>query len=89
MSEDQLKSFLEAIKADSTLQERLKAVKDAESIVSFAKEAGYAISMEDLNLRSGELSEEELELVCGGVDFCIIGGALTFASLGCNLPPSS
>ena len=85
MSKDQLKSFLEAVKANSTLQERLKAAKDAESIIFIAKEIGCLISIDDLNQQNGDISEEDLEMVCGGGGICVFGGALTFASLACNL----
>ena len=34
MSEEQLKAFLEAVKADAGLQEKLKAAADAEAVVA-------------------------------------------------------
>jgi predicted ribosomally synthesized peptide with nif11-like leader len=68
MSEEQLKTFLEAVKADAGLQEKLKAAKDAAGVVAIAKAAGFAISVEELQKTQAELSEEELEAVTG-VDF--------------------
>ena len=65
MSEEQLKAFLEAIKADTSLQEKLKAAADSDAVVAIAKEAGFSISADDLN-KSSELSEKELEGVAGG-----------------------
>ena len=68
MSEDQLKAFMEAVKADATLQEILNAAVDADAVVAIAKAAGFLISAEEL-LRSqavSEVSEEELEGVKGG-----------------------
>jgi predicted ribosomally synthesized peptide with nif11-like leader len=66
MSEELLKAFRKAIKADAILQEKLKAA-DAEAVVLIAKEAGFNISVEDLEVRvSEDLSEEELEGVAGG-----------------------
>jgi predicted ribosomally synthesized peptide with nif11-like leader len=38
MSEEQLKAFLEAVKADAGLQEKLKAAGDADAVVAIAKE---------------------------------------------------
>jgi len=66
MSEEQLKAFQEAVKADAVLQEKLKAA-DAEAVVVIAQEAGFNISVEDLEVQvSEDLSEEELEGVAGG-----------------------
>ena len=67
MSEEQLKAFLEKVKGDTSLQEKLKAVTDPDAVVVIAKAAGFMISVDDLN-NAGyqELSEEELEGVAGG-----------------------
>jgi predicted ribosomally synthesized peptide with nif11-like leader len=66
MSEEQLKAFLEKVKGDSNLQEKLKAASDADGVLAIAKEAGFKISAEDLNNTKVELSEEEMERVAGG-----------------------
>ena len=66
MSEEQLKAFLEAIKADTRLQEKLKAAADSDAVLAIAKEAGFMISADDLTKAQPELSEEELEGVAGG-----------------------
>ena len=67
MSEDQLKAFLEKVKADTSLQEKLKGAADADAALAIAKEAGFSISADDLkNAQSIEISEEELEGVSGG-----------------------
>ena len=66
MSEEQLKAFLEKVKADSSLQEKLKAASDADAVVAIAKEAGFSISSDDLKKAQSEISEEELEGVAGG-----------------------
>ena len=68
MSEEQLKAFLEKVKADTNLQEKLKAAADADAVVSIAKEAGFSISADDLK-KAQELSKEELEGVAGGVNY--------------------
>ena len=63
MSEEQLKAFIEKVKADTSLQEKLKAASDADGVVAIAKEAGFSISAEDY---ASELSDEELEGAAGG-----------------------
>ena len=62
MSLDQLKAFLEKVKGDSNLQEKLKAAKSPEDVVSIAKEHGHDLGTEHIS----QLSEEELESVSGG-----------------------
>ena len=68
MSEEQLKSFLEKVKADTSLQEKLKGAADADAAFTIAKEAGFAITAEDIQSMqsSTDLSDEELEGVTGG-----------------------
>ena len=60
MSEEQLKAFLEKVKADTSLQEKLKAAADADAVLAIAKEAGFMISAEDLTKAQSEVSDEEL-----------------------------
>ena len=66
MSEEQLKAFLEQVKSDTSLQQKLKAVADSNAVVAIAKEAGFVISADDLTKAQTELSEQELESVAGG-----------------------
>ena len=66
MSEEQLKAFLEKVKADTSLQEKLKAAVDADAVAAIAKEVGFSISADDLTKAQFELSEQELEGVAGG-----------------------
>ena len=66
MSEEQLKAFLEKVKADTSLQERLKAAADSDAVLAIAKEAGFMISADDLKNAQSEISDEELEGVAGG-----------------------
>jgi len=68
MSEEQLKAFLEKVKADTNLQEKLKAAANADAVNAIAKEAGFSISGDDLNKTKSELSDEELEGVAGGLN---------------------
>ena len=70
MSEEQLKGFIEKVKADTSLQEKLKAAALPEAAVEIAKEAGFAITAEDLeSMQSAkvELSDEELDGAAGGI----------------------
>ena len=66
MSEEQLKAFLDKVKSDTSLQEKLKAAADANAVAAIAKEAGFMISADDLAKAQSELSEEELEGLAGG-----------------------
>jgi predicted ribosomally synthesized peptide with nif11-like leader len=66
MSEEQLKAFMEAVKADAGLQEKLKAANDSDAVVAIAKTAGFVISAEEFQQAQAEISEEELEGVAGG-----------------------
>jgi predicted ribosomally synthesized peptide with nif11-like leader len=65
MSEEQLKAFLEKVKGDTTLQEKLKVAADNDAVVAIAKEAGFMICAEDLKSAQSEISDEELEGVAG------------------------
>ncbi len=68
MSEEQLKPFLEAVKADAGLQEKLNSATDADAdaVVAIAKAAGFVISADNLKEDQVELSDVELEGVTGG-----------------------
>ena len=80
MSEEQLKAFLEKLKDDSSLQEKLKAASDADAVVAIAKEAGFSISADDLKKAQSEISEEELEGVAGGRPLTAINTCNTTAT---------
>ena len=66
MSEEQLKAFLEKVKGNTSLQEKLKAAADIDVVSAIAKEAGFIISADDLTKAQSELSDQELEGVAGG-----------------------
>jgi predicted ribosomally synthesized peptide with nif11-like leader len=84
MSEEQLKAFLEAVKADAGLQEKLNAAADADAVLAIAKEVGFMISADELLKRAGavgeELSDEELEGVAGGI--LTLGWPMTAVCVG-------
>ena len=88
MSEEQLKAFLEAVKADAGLQEQLKAAADADAVVALAKAAGFLISVDELKLKKAQpakISEEELEGVAGGVGCTMVGLVACFMPWSCIL----
>ena len=66
MSEEQLSAFLEKVKSDTELQEKLKAAGSSEAAIEIAKEAGFLITAEDMQSSTIELSDEELEGAAGG-----------------------
>ena len=76
MTLDQLKSFLQKVKGDSNLQEKLKAAADFDAVFAIAKDAGFSISAEefmsapeisgDLKIAQSAISEDELEGMAGG-----------------------
>ena len=70
MSEEQLKAFLEKVKADTSLQEKLKAAADNDAVAAIAKAAGFVISADDLKNAQSEVSDEELEGAAGGGNCC-------------------
>ena len=66
MSEEQLKAFLEEVKGDTSLQEKLKAAADSDAVLAIAKDAGFSSSIDDLKKAQSEVSDEELESAVGG-----------------------
>mgnify|MGYP003952798603 CR=1 FL=1 len=83
MSEEQLKAFLEKVKGDTSLQEKLKAAADSDAVLAIAKEAGFSISADDLTTKAqSELSEEELEGVAGGAELGLAGCRVRYS--GCD-----
>ncbi|QCH14383.1 Nif11-like leader peptide family natural product precursor [Synechococcus sp. CB0101] len=65
MPEEQLKAFLEAVKADADLQEKLTAAADVDAVVEIANAAAFAISAEEQG--QVEICDEELGGVTGGI----------------------
>ena len=69
MTKEQLNAFLEKAKADTSLQEKLKAAASPEAAIEIAKDAGFSITAVDIqSMQSAtvELSDEELEGAAGG-----------------------
>ncbi len=70
MSQENLNAFIAKVQSDSSLQEQLKNVNDANEAIAIAKSAGFKITAGDL-IRSqarlaAELSDEQLEAAAGG-----------------------
>ena len=89
MSKEQLKAFLEKLKGDTSLQEKLKAAADSDVVVEIAKEAGFLISVDDLKIAPSDMSEEELEGVAGGYDVTHQTCNRTCQTAICDCPPGS
>ena len=69
MSEEQLKAFLEKVKGDTSLMEKLNEAASPEAAMEIAKDAGFAITAEDIqSMQSAtvEVSDEEMEGAAGG-----------------------
>lgn len=72
MSQSELERFVADVKANKELQDALKeAGPDVDAIVKYASGKGYDFTADELKAyaqtKKGELSEEELEKVAGGV----------------------
>ena len=66
MSEEQFKAFLEKVKSDTELQEKLKAAASPEAALEIAKEAGFSIASEDIQSMGQMASDAEMEGAAGG-----------------------
>ncbi|QNI53854.1 nif11-like leader peptide domain protein [Synechococcus sp. BIOS-E4-1] len=69
MSDEQLKAFLEKVKSDTCLQEKLRAADDYDAVVAVAKAAGFSITTGDLkehHQAQPDPSNRELESAAGG-----------------------
>jgi len=86
MSEEQLKAFLEKVKADTSLQEKLNAAADQDAVLAIAKEAGFSISADDLNNAQSEIEDAELEASAGGHGCVTALGNMLFTN-GCVRHP--
>lgn len=84
MSEEQLKAFLEAVKADHGLQEKLNGA-NPDAVVAIAKELGFGIAVDDLKQAQVEISDKELERVYGGEGNVFSVGTICW--LGCMVAP--
>ena len=83
MSQSELERFISDVKRSEKLQEELKAAgADVGAIVKVAVDKGYDFSADELKAyvetKKGELSEEQLEKVAGGL---VAGAIEVFAGI--------
>lgn len=69
MTEQQLREFVEKINADGALARKVGAAQDPETYIAVAKEAGFAISLADLEIDKENLSEMELDSGGGSTSY--------------------
>nr|WP_186470943.1 Nif11-like leader peptide family natural product precursor [Synechococcus sp. A18-25c] len=70
MPEEQLKAFIEFVKRNTSLHEKLAAATTFEATVAIAKESGFAITAEDIqpvqSTTEPEVPDKELDGATGG-----------------------
>lgn len=66
MSAEQLRAFLEKVKGNTSLQEKLKSAADSDSVLAIAKEAGFSVSADDLINAQSKIQGAGLEAAFGG-----------------------
>ena len=66
MSKELLKAFLEKVKADTSLQQKLNAADNVDAVVGIANEAGFSVSADDWNRAQSVTEDAELERAAGG-----------------------
>ncbi len=76
MSEEQLKAFVEAVKADAGLQEKLKTAGDVDAVVAIAKVAGFAVTADELKKVQSKISDENLKGVEAAGEREVFGGPM-------------
>ena len=89
---ENMQKFLEAAGKDEALTEALNSADAPEDVLAKAKELGFELTEEDLRAATptGELSDEELEDVAGGIFLNLTGtqwtglGRLLFRFFGGN-----
>jgi predicted ribosomally synthesized peptide with nif11-like leader len=68
--------FLEAVKADAVLEEKIKAAGDLDAAMEITEEAGFGVSKSNwLKAQASqilEMSDEELAAVTGGMALVIL-----------------
>lgn len=97
---DAMKELYEKVSKDAVLQEKFAAIiKDTEKageeatkekLISFAKEAGYDVTTEEMQeffkglaeAKEGELSDAELDQVAGGKGGLTVGTVVSLVGLG-------
>jgi predicted ribosomally synthesized peptide with nif11-like leader len=67
MANSQLAALFMAAQEDISLQDKLKSVSSDLELIKIANEAGFSISIEELQELQSDLSDDELQDVAGGV----------------------
>ena len=80
---DKMKEFLDLAEQDAALAERLAGAEGPEAVLALAKEKGFALTEADLAVQEagGELSDEALEDVAGGMILNPLGAWTALSSL--------
>lgn len=66
MSDEQIKAFIAKVKANSSLQQKLKAATDVNDVVEIAKADGFEVSPEAFQKAQLDIPEEDLKVIAGG-----------------------
>jgi len=72
---ENMRKFLELVKQDEALMEKLSALREAEpgdameQVIGLAKEKGVSLTAADFAAPEGELSDDALESAAGGFGF--------------------
>ena len=70
MSIESTKALIERIKTDEDFAEKVGECKDADARMAFVRAAGYEFTQEEIAGAQGELTDDELQQVAGGVHAC-------------------
>lgn len=71
---EKMKKFLDAASKDAEVMKKLNGTKDPAEFIAIAGGMGFALTAEDLKGAApikGELSDDDLDIVAGGIDFAI------------------
>ena len=66
MTQEQLKTFMQKVKADTSLQQKLEKAADTDAVVAIAKNVNLTISADNLKKAQSELANEKPEKVAVG-----------------------
>ncbi|MDR1977878.1 MAG: Nif11-like leader peptide family natural product precursor [Synergistaceae bacterium] len=80
MSVEAAKGFLAKLSEDKEFAEKLNAIQSDEGCLKMAKDFGFDFTNEELKLcvvSTGELSDDDLEKVAGGISIGDIVGGFT------------
>lgn len=93
MSDQELNRFLADLDSDEALNRAVQALRPgaenglhvpAEDLVSFGRQHGYALELDDFKPSSGELDESELEGVVGGATLQMSALAVKLDTIAVN-----